>query len=227
MNQAYHYIGLDIHKRTVSFCEKRADGKKISSGTFHTDPSSVVQWASERTAPWIGGMEATIFTGYLYDVLAPFAVELQVGHPLSMKSIANAKHKNDTIDAEMMSNLLRADWFPECHMASTEVRALRRALRFRNFLVRMAVNMKNKTTGILMEVGIPYDGRRIHGKQYFQEFLGNLDEVPEFVCEMLRTNRALLELFEQAQRDLLRALAKHDDLCERVMRLTRSRVLAK
>lgn len=220
MNQPYHYIGLDIHKRTVSFCEKRADGKKIASGTFRTDVASVTQWAMERSTPWIGGMEATIFTGYLYDTLSPFAVELLVGHPLSIKAISSAKHKNDSIDAETLSNLLRADLFPESYMASSQVRALRRALRFRNFLVRMAVNMKNRTTGILMETGIPYDAKRIHGKRYFREFLGNLDEVPEFVGTMLQTNRGLLELFEQAQADLLNALATHDDLCERVMRLS-------
>lgn len=70
-----------------------------------------------------------------------------------------------------------------------------------------------------METGIPYEARRIHGKRYFQEFVGNLDEVPEFVCEMLHTNRTLLELFEQAQNDLVNALATHDELCERVRRL--------
>jgi len=220
MNQPYHYIGLDIHKRTVSYCEKRADGKRVASGSFHTDLPSVTQWARERTKPWIGGMEATIFTGYIYDALSPYAEELLVGHPLSIKAISAAKHKNDSVDAAMLCNLLRAELFPESYMASPQVRALRRALRFRNYLVRMAVAMKNKTTGILMETGIPYDARRIHGKRYFQELLGNLDEVPEFVCEMLRTNRGMLELFEQAQKDLLNALATHDDLCERVMRLT-------
>ena len=219
MNQAYHYIGLDIHKRTVAFCEKRADGKKIASGTFHTDHPSAVQWASERTTPWIGGMEATLFTGHLYDVLEPFAVELLVGHPARIKAISTAKHKNDSADAETLSNLLRADLFPKCYMASSQVRALRRQLRFRNFLVRQAVNMKNRTTGILMETGVTYDARRIHGKRYFEELLGSLDEVPGSVRELLRTSRVGLEMFQEAQKKLLNALVTHDDLCVRVARL--------
>ena len=39
MQEPYHYIGLDIHKRTVSFCEKRADGETVDAGTFgaHSD----------------------------------------------------------------------------------------------------------------------------------------------------------------------------------------------
>jgi len=219
MNQLYHYIGLDIHKRTVAFCEKRADGKKVVSGTFHTDHPSVLQWVSERRSPWIGGMEATLFTGHLYDVLKPHAVDLLVGDPQKIKSISTAKHKNDAVDAETLSNLLRADLFPECYMASTDVRALRRQLRFRNFLVRQSVNMKNRYTGILMETGVTYDSKRIHGKRYFEELLGSLDEVPNSVRELLRTSRVGLEMFQGAQKKLINALITHDDLCERVMRL--------
>jgi len=37
MQQLYHYIGLDIHKRTVAFCEKRADGKTMDAGRLTRD----------------------------------------------------------------------------------------------------------------------------------------------------------------------------------------------
>lgn len=219
MFQPYHFIGLDIHKRAVAFCEKRADGKKVASGTFSTDHPSVVKWAKERSAPWVGGMEATLFTGHLYEVLQPFAIDLQVGHPLRIKAITAAKHKNDRKDAETLADLLRADLFPRCHMASPLVRELRRILRYRNFLVRQAITMKNKTTGLLMEVGAQYDGKRIHGERYFNELLENLDEVPTSVRELLRTTRGGLEMFQEAQKSLLKALMAHDHLSERVGRL--------
>lgn len=219
MNQPYHYIGLDIHKRTISFFEKRADGRKVASGSFSTDHQSVLKWAAERGTPWVGGMEATLFTGHLYEVLQPFAVDLLVGHPLRIKAITSAKHKNDRKDAETLADLLRADLFPQCHMASPLVRELRRILRYRNFLVRQAATMKNKTTGLLMEVGAVYDAKRIHRERYFNELLENLDEVPPSVLELLRTTRSSLEMFQAAQKRLLDALIEHDHLCERVARL--------
>lgn len=219
MNQPYHYIGLDIHKRMVAFCEKRADGKEVSAGTFRTDHPSVVAWAEERTQPWIGGMEATLFTGHLYDVLQPYAVELQVGHPLRMQAISSAKHKSDRRDAEIMADMLRADLFPQCHMSSPLVRELRRVLRYRNFLVRQAVTMKNKTTGLLMESGVIYDSSRIHQYGYFYELLGSLDDIPHSVVELLKTTRGGTEMFQEAQRKLVGALLKHDHLRERVTRL--------
>ena len=219
MQVPYHYIGLDIHKRTVAFCAKRSNGETIAAGMFRANRECIAKWAEERTAPWIGGMEATLFTGFVYDVLSPYAMEIQVGHPLQLKAISCAKHKSDDIDAETLANLLRADLFPACYMASPLVRELRRVLRYRNFLVRHAVAMKNKTTGILMEVGVQYDSSRIHRQGYFYELLDNLEDTPNSVRELLRTTRCGLEMFQSAQKQLLAALNKHGHLRERVTRL--------
>jgi transposase len=219
MNTAYHYIGLDIHKRTITFCAKRPDGKTLTEGTFRANRVGITQWAEAQTKPWIGGMEATLFTGFVYDVLKPYALELHVGHPLRLKAISCAKHKSDKIDAKTLANLLRADLFPSCHMAPPLMRELRRVLRYRNFLVRQAVAMKNKTTGLLMEVGVEYDSDRIHRQGYFYELLDNLDETPASVRELLRTTRCGLEMFQSAQKQLITALKRHAHLRERVRRL--------
>lgn len=216
MQESYHYIGLDIHKRTISFCEKRPDGQTVAAGTFGANREGIQQWAAERTTPWMAGMEATLFTGFVYDVLSPYAMDIQVGHPLQLKAISCAKHKSDKIDAETLANLLRADLFPACYMASPLVRELRRVLRYRNFLLRQAVAMKNRTTGLLMEVGAPYDAKRIHRQRYFYDFLDTLDDIPTSVRELLRTTRCGLELFQSAQKKLITALNNHDHLRERV-----------
>lgn len=216
MTSPYHYIGLDVHKLTVAFCEKRADGKTIDSGSFAARGGGIARWAAQRRHPWIGAMEATLFSGHLYDALTPYAVEIQVGHPARIQAISAAKHKNDAVDAETLANLLRADLFPKCYMASPLVRELRRVLRYRNFLVRQAVNLKNKTTGILMEVGVEYDAKRIHRQGYFNELMGNLEEVPDSVRELLCMTRSGLEMFQSAQKRLLDELARHKYLRKRV-----------
>jgi hypothetical protein len=64
-------------------------------------------------------MEATIFTGWIYDHLLPHAEKVKVAHPLMLRAIAAAKKKNDRIDAGKIADCLRCDFLPECHMAST------------------------------------------------------------------------------------------------------------
>jgi hypothetical protein len=52
------------------------------------------------------------------------------------------------------SPILRCDFFPQCYMASTEVRERRRTLRYRKLLVRQNVQLRNKVSQMLMESGV-------------------------------------------------------------------------
>ena len=55
-------------------------------------------------------MEATIFTGWIYDHLLPHAEKVKVAHPLMLRAIAAAKKKNDKIDARKIADCLRCDF---------------------------------------------------------------------------------------------------------------------
>lgn len=44
-----HYVGLDVHKKTIAFCNKLADGKIIQKGTVSTSKSDLANWA--KTLP--------------------------------------------------------------------------------------------------------------------------------------------------------------------------------
>ena len=143
------------------------------------------KWLAELPGPWCGAMEATIFTGWVYDYLNPHAVDLKVAHPAMLKAITAAKKKNDRADAEKIADLLRVNLLPECHMMPEELRELRRILRYRNMIVSTAVKMKNKMSGLLMEVGAIYDKKRLHGKKYFGALLERVEDVPGSVKELL------------------------------------------
>ncbi len=108
---------------------------------------------------------------------------------------------------------------PQCYLAPPELRELRRVLRYRNLLVGEAVRMKNKISGLLMEMGEPYDARRLHGKKYFSQYMDSLENTPESVVELLRISRSSLELFERLQRRLLAGLQRQPLLKQRLERL--------
>ena len=78
-----------------------------------------------------------------------------------LRAIAAAKKKNDRIDAHKIADCLRCDFLPESYMASTEIRERRRTLRYRNLLVRQAVQMKNKVAVLLMEAGVSYNKQKL------------------------------------------------------------------
>jgi len=61
----------------------------------------------------------------------------------------------------------------------------RRILRYRNLIVRESVKMKNKISGLLMEVGAIYNKKRLHGKKHFTDLLENVEDVPDSVIDLL------------------------------------------
>jgi transposase len=75
------YIGFDIHKKTISFCAKAQEGQILDEGTIPARLTDLSAWAERRGRPWWGAMEATLFTGWVYDHLKPLAQELKVAHP--------------------------------------------------------------------------------------------------------------------------------------------------
>ena len=211
-----HYIGFDVHKKSVSYCAKVADGTVVEEGRLRATHDVLRQWVVKRQEPWHGAMEATLFRGWIYDALAPFAAKLQMGHPALMKAIFASKKKNDQLDARKIADLLRADLLPACYVAPTQMRELRRMLRYRNLVVAQAVQMKNRMSGMLMEVGAEYSKDRLHGREYFSQLLDRLEQVPESVKDLLRLSRGALDLFETVQRKLLDRLQKEPLLRQRV-----------
>lgn len=214
-----YYIGFDIHKKIIVICVKNKQGDIISLITIPATRAELGRWVASLDGPWVGAMEATLFTGWIYDFLKPYAKELKVGHPLLMRAIGASKKKNDKLDARKIADLLRCDLLPECYMAPQEIRDLRRALRWRNLIVRQSVRMQNKTHGLLMEVGAEYNKRRLKGKKYFRELLDNLSDVPPSVVPLLKLTRQGTEFFQSIQKEVKNQLVKHALLKERVERL--------
>ena len=139
--QSMYYIGLDVHKRTISYCVKDGSGKIHAEGTIPATRFDLDRWMRTLPQPWTAAMEATVFTGWIYDQLLPHAAALKVAHPLMLRAIAAAKKKNDRIDASKICDCLRCDFLPECYMASTAIRERRRTLRYRNLPQREVLAM--------------------------------------------------------------------------------------
>ena len=88
-----HFIGLDIHKKTISYCVKDVSGKVLSEGTVLATRIHLDQWMKTLPVPWTVAMEATMFTGWIYDHLLPQAAAVKVAHPLMLRAIAAARRR--------------------------------------------------------------------------------------------------------------------------------------
>ena len=197
-----YYIGLDVHKKTISYCVKDVSGRVHQEGKLGATRSELDRWMRTLPRPWTAAMEATIFTGWIYDHLRPHAEQVKVAHPLMLRAIAAAKKKNDRVDASKIADCLRCDFLPECHMASTEIRDRRRILRYRYLLVRQMVQTKNRISGLLMETGVTHNKQRLHKVGYFRELLASNEEVNESIRPLLHLSRDTVARLQKTERAL-------------------------
>ena len=172
-----YYIGLDVHKKTISYCVKDAAGKIHQEGKIGSTRRELDAWIKTLPRPRMMAMEATIFTGGIYDYLLPHAEKVKVAHPLMLWAIAAAKRKNDKIDASKIADCLRCDFLSECYMTSTEIRDRRRTLRYRGLLVKQMVQIKNRISGLLMETGVSFNKQRLHKAGYFADLMSLNEEL--------------------------------------------------
>ena len=214
-----YFIGLDVHKKTISYCVKDAAGRVHQEGKIGSTRRELDGWIRTMPQPRMIAMEATIFTGWIYDHLLPHAEKVKVAHPVMLRAIAAAKKKNDKIDAGKIADCLRCDFLPECHMASTEIRDRRRTLRYRNLLVRQMVQMKNRVSGLLMETGVSYNKQRLHKVGYFAELMTTNEEVNESIRPLLKLSREMICRSQKLDYALVSSLERDPLLKERLRRL--------
>jgi hypothetical protein len=76
-----YFIGLDVHKKTISYCVKGAAGRVYQEGKIGSTRWELDEWIRTMPQPRTIAMEATIFTGWIYDHLLPHAEKVKVAHP--------------------------------------------------------------------------------------------------------------------------------------------------
>ena len=136
-----------------------------------------------------------------------------------LRAIAAAKRKNDRIDATKITDCLRCDFLPECHMASTEIRDRRRTLRYRNLVLKQMIQMKNRISGLLMETGVSYNKQRRHKLGYFTDLLSTNEEINESIRPLLKVSREHIMRAQRLDYALIASLERDLLLSEKLKRL--------
>jgi transposase len=105
---------LDVHKQGIAYCVKTPGGDMVREGKIRATRKGLEDWVKTLPGAWSGGMEATLFSHWIYRQLKLHAAQLQMGHPARMKAISAGKKKSDKLDAGTLADLLRADLLPGC-----------------------------------------------------------------------------------------------------------------
>ena len=100
-------------------------------------------------------LEATGNTWAIATLLASRAGRVVVSNPAKTRAIAEAKVKTDKVDAEILAQLLAADYLPAVWRPDAATAALRRQVLRRAHIVRQRTRLKNQVHAILHRNLVP------------------------------------------------------------------------
>lgn len=168
------FVGLDVHKKSTQAVVMDEQGNKLMKERFDSTIPGLEKFLEhiDKDAKLV--MEACYAWRHLYEHLEEGGYSVKLAHPSKTKAIADARIKTDSISAETLAHLLRADLLPESHVPAKYVRTERQITRHRSSLVSMRTQVKNKIHAILARHGIRYEYSDLFGKSGV-EFLKTVD----------------------------------------------------
>ena len=153
-DMARRCIGLDVHREFAQVAIWQG-GLVTQAGRFATTPEGVRAFADGLGPADEVALEATGNTWAIATLLASRAGRVVVSNPVKTRAIAEAKVKTDKVDAEILAQLLAADYLPAVWRPDPATAALRRQVLRRAHIVRQRTRLKNQVHAILHRNLVP------------------------------------------------------------------------
>ena len=147
-------IGLDVHREFAQVAVWE-DGRVRHVGQIGTTPEALRVFADSLAPSDEVAIEATCNTHAIARLLGARVARVVVSNPQKTRAIAEAKVKTDKVDAEVLAQLLAADYLPAVWLPDDETHALRRQVARRAHIVRQRTRLKNQVQSILHRNLVP------------------------------------------------------------------------
>src|SRR5436190_3578076 len=147
-------FGLDVHREFAQVAIWQ-DGLVRQAGQIAMTAEALKVFADSLAPSDEVALEATGNTHAIVRLLRGRVARVVVSNPQKTRAIAEAKVKTDKVDAEILAQLLAADYLPAVWIADEDTQARRRQVARRAHLVRQRTRLKNQVQSILHRNLVP------------------------------------------------------------------------
>lgn len=209
MKTETYFIGVDLGKQSSYFVVKNANGMLLWQGKVFNSTPDIQRIIKPYTHFLLKVvMEATTNYYWMYETLKELGCDVVLAHPLKTRAIADAKVKNDRLDANILCDLLRADLIPQSYIPTETIRFLRELVRQRIRLVQMRTQVKNQVHALLTKLNYQHSQTDLFGSKG-RKWLLTL-EMPEVFCfqrnQSIEQIEHLNKLIAQSERAIVHEL---------------------
>jgi len=146
------YIGMDVHKESISIAVRNAAGKVVMECVIETKASMILQFIDGLRGDLQVTFEEGISAAWLYDLLKPHVTKLVVCDPRKNKSMREG-NQNDKIDARRLAELLRLDHLTPVYHGEHGLRTLKELVRSYLTITKDLARVMSRVKAILSKLG--------------------------------------------------------------------------
>ena len=148
-DSACRYVGVDLHKQTITIAVVGRDRKLISRKRFSNLQTDVIVAYLKAFMPLELVVEATASYEWFVQLVEPQARRVVLAHPGKLRVIAESTRKSDNLDAKLLAEMLAAGHIPEAYRPTPRQREYRLLVRHRQYIQRKITGSKNRLRRLL------------------------------------------------------------------------------
>jgi transposase len=215
-------VGFDYHEGSIQVCVMNQEGKTLLNRSVANSIELVIHAVRRVARDAICAIEACCGAAdFAHELSRRTGWTVRLAHPGYARRLKRSPDKSDHDDARLLADLVRVRYLPEVWLAPSEVRELRRLVRYRQQLKRSRVNLKLQIRALLREERVKPPARA--WTRAWREWLleqGAMSEASRWILQeqlarLVETSQRLKRLEDKlaehtAKDRMIAALQKHN-----------------
>jgi transposase len=169
------YIGMDVHKESISIAVRNAAGKIAMESVIQTKASVILEFIDGLRGEVNVTFEEGTWSAWLYDLLKPHVTKLVVCDP-RRNALLQEGNKNDRVDARKLAELLQNNQLRPVYHGDHGLRALKELVRSYLTINKDLSRVMTRVKAIYRSWGIPCSGTQVYSSSHRAEWLEKIRE---------------------------------------------------
>src|ERR1700722_13390315 len=169
------YIGMDVHKESISIAVMNSAGKLVMESVIETKAATILQFIHGLSGSLHVTLEEGTCAAWLHDLLKPHVAQVLVCDPRKNASM-KAGNKKDPADARNLADLLYLNKLSPVYHGETGIRPLKELARSYLALTRDTTRVMNRLKALYRSWAIPCAGQPVYAPRDRSEWLAKISE---------------------------------------------------
>lgn len=169
------YIGMDVHKESMSIAVRNAVGKIVMECVIETKANVILQFVDGLRGEVHVTFEEGIWAAWLYDLLKPHVTKLVVCDP-RRNALLQEGNQSDRVDARKLAELLQNNQLRLIYHGDHGLRTLKELVRSYLTITKDLSRVMTRVKAIYRSWAIPCTGKQVYASRHRAGWLGKINE---------------------------------------------------